>query len=115
MKNLPCYLVLATFASLVLLVAVASCGVRLPVFDIASHIIGYAAAATVLAVAITDKAPRPLDATTDAAAVKTTAEPASARPRRAARWDERPAIESLAEDALATLNMHNDPATVSIM
>ena len=115
MKNLPCYITLATIISLVLLTIVASLGVPLQFFDIASHIIGYATAAGVAAVYLTDGAPRTSHHTADAVEVNTAKEPAVVRPARRAAWDNRPAVDSLSDGALATLNLVNDPATVSIM
>ena len=112
MKNLPCYIILATFVSLVLLMAVASFRISLPFIDIASLIIGYAATAAILAVAFTDGAPRSARTSVKAAEAESTREAVPARPHRATR---RAPAGSVPGGVLATLGVVNDPATVSLM
>jgi hypothetical protein len=103
MKTLPCYIIIASFSSIVLLAAVAALGVALPYLDIVAHLAGYAAAVGLLALASTDTPRRSARYAAHLAEMEAGRKPATAR--RAA----------ITDHALAAFGVSNDPATVSMM
>ena len=106
MKNLPGIISLFAIASLAVLAVASVLGVSSPSWSVVTRIVGFSWAAGVLAMFVTDYAPRH---TYNIGATECTAEavpavvPVQARPYAGAA------------EAMATLGLANDPATVSLM
>ena len=106
MENLPGIISLFAIASLAVLAVASVLGVSSPSWSVVTRIVGFSWAAGVLAMFVTDYAPRH---TYNIGATECTAEavpavvPVQARPYAGAA------------EAMATLGLANDPATVSLM
>ncbi len=108
MKNLLGIISLFAIASLAVLAVASVLGVSSPSWSVVTRIVGFSWAAGVLAMFVTDYAPRH---TYNVGAAGCTAEamrevvPAKARPYAGA----------VTAEAMATLGLANDPATVSLL
>ena len=118
MKNLPCIIFLSAIASLLLLAVASALGVSIAYWSVAAHIGAFSGAAGVLAIFLTDYAPR---RGYNAGPALPNAEAATALGvtrtvrSRLAPANERPLDVTVIEGAMATLGLRNDPATVSII
>jgi hypothetical protein len=108
MKNLTGIISLFAIASLAVLAVASALGVSSPSWSVISRIVGISWTAGVLAIFVMDYAPRrtcSFGAPVRTAQAKRAAVPADARPFAGAA----------AAEAMATLGLTNDPATVSLM
>ena len=106
MKNLPGIISLFAIASLAVLAVASVLGVSSPSWSVVTRIVGFSWAAGVLAMFVTDYAPRHtynIGATECTADAVPAVVPVQARPYAGAA------------EAMATLGLANDPATVSLM
>jgi hypothetical protein len=113
MKNLLGIVSLLAVASLAVLAVASVLGVSSPSWPVVTRIVGFSWAAGVLALFVTDYAPRHtynVSATVRAAAV-----PAAVSPRRMVPATARRFAGAATAEAMATLGLTNDPATVSLM
>ena len=114
MKTLSCIISVAALAGLVLLAAASVLGLSFPFALVASQVVGFSSAAGVFAFFLRDYAPR--GRRYDAVKVR---KPAAHRQetfapgRRGARSGAGEYYHSVAEGALLTLGLRNDPATLS--
>jgi hypothetical protein len=108
MKNLPGIISLFAIASLAVLAVASVLGVSNPSWFVITRVVGFSWAAGALAMFVTDYAPRH---SYNVGAAERTAEampevvPAKARPYAGA----------VTAEAMATLGLANDPATVSLL
>ena len=108
MKNLLGIISLFAIASLAVLAVASVLGVSSPSWSVVTRIVGFSWAAGVLAMFVTDYAPRHsynVGAVGCPAAAEHEVVPAKARPYAGA----------VTAEAMATLGLANDPATVSLL
>ena len=99
MKNLHGIISLFAIASLALLVVASAFGVSIPYASVAWRMVGFSWAAGVLSIFVTDYAPRRLNSYC-----------AEAKPEAV------PVVRAaVTAEAMATLGLANDPATVSML
>ena len=118
MKNLPCIIFLSALASLLLVTAAASLGVSFPLALVTSDIVGFSCAAGVLAIFLTDYAPR--SSRSGAEPVRSTESKREIEPAAQAAVSRCSVVrrnEPFSDDSgtMATFGLRNDPATVSLM
>jgi hypothetical protein len=117
MKNLPFILSFSAVIGLVLLIVSATLGVPVPFARIASDIVEISVVAGMLGFFLADYAsPRSRDyAAVRAEEPKREAAPVAVSQRRNPDPVGLPFDEAVTVDLIATLNMRNDPATVSLV
>ena len=108
MKNLPGIISLFAIASLAVLAVASVLGVSSPSWSVVTRIVGFSWAAGVLAMFVTDYAPRH---TYNIGATECTAEAVPA----VVPVQARPYAGAVTAEAMATLGLANDPATVSLI
>ena len=118
MKNLLGIISLFAIASLAVLAVASVLGVSSPSWPVVTRIVGFSWVAGVLALFVTDYAPRHTyndRATVRTAAAKPAAVRAAVSPRRMVPATARRFAGAATAGAMATLGLANDPATVSLM
>ena len=108
MKNLPGIISLFAIASLAVLAVASVLGVSSPSWSVVTRIVGFSWAAGVLAMFVTDYAPR--HSYNVGAAVRTAEAMPAVVPAQA-----RPYAGAATAEAMATFGLANDPATVSLL
>jgi hypothetical protein len=108
MKNLPGIISLFAIASLAVLAVASVLGFSSPSWSVVTRVVGFSWAAGVLAMFVTDYAPRHTYQV--GAAARTAEAMPEAVPAKA-----RPYARAVPAEAMATLGLANDPATVSLM
>ena len=108
MKNLPGIISLFAIASLAVLAVASVLGVSSPTWTVASRIVGLSWTAGALAMFVTDYSPR--HSYNVGAAARTAVAMREVVPAKA-----RPFAGAATAEAVATLGLANDPATVSLM
>jgi hypothetical protein len=108
MKHLSSIISLFAIASLAVLAVASALGVSSPSWSVASRMVGLSWAAGVLAIFVTDYAPR--RSCSVSAAVRTAEAQREDVPAKA-----RPLADAATTGVMATLGLANDPATVSLL
>ena len=116
MKNLPCIIASSALISLVLVTIAASLIDSFPYVLVVTHIIGFSGGAGLLSLFLADYAPRSCDAEVPAAQTERKVKPVAppvVRQRGMVVSTDHP-FGALTDEAMATLGMCNDPATLSL-
>ena len=117
MKNLPCIIACSALVSLVLVTIAASLIDSFPYVLVVTHIIGFSGGAGLLSLFLADYAPRSCDAAVPTAEAEYEVKPAVqtvVRQHGMVVSTEHPFGGALTDEAMATLGMCNDPATLSL-